>query len=195
MSTKPWDEDHDKDDEGGMALNIFSRIEEMIDVLQELVEEKDKLPPWVQYKITTALNSISDVYGYMYGESEKNSTSFNESEDNLQEKKKKGLWANMWARRKAGKRPLRPGEKGYPKTLDIENVEDENSLDDLREVIKHIVEKDCKGYKKSPVGSPRQRSFCKRMCGMKKKNTGSETASDPDSCINQSLRRWKCRCR
>ena len=35
-------------------------------------------------------------------------------------KKKPGLWANIHARRKAGKRPKRPGEKGYPKTLDIE---------------------------------------------------------------------------
>lgn len=34
-------------------------------------------------------------------------------------KKKKGLWDNIRARRKAGKRKLRPGEEGYPKTLDI----------------------------------------------------------------------------
>lgn len=29
-------------------------------------------------------------------------------------KKKPGLYANINARRKAGKRPKRPGEKGYP---------------------------------------------------------------------------------
>jgi HEPN domain-containing protein len=33
---------------------------------------------------------------------------------------KKGLWDNIHARRKAGKPPKKPGEKGYPKTLDIE---------------------------------------------------------------------------
>ena len=33
---------------------------------------------------------------------------------------KEGLWANIHARRKAGKPPKKPGEKGYPKTLDIE---------------------------------------------------------------------------
>lgn len=38
-------------------------------------------------------------------------------------KKKKGLWANIHARRKAGKRPKRPGEEGYPKTLNIESFE------------------------------------------------------------------------
>ena len=31
----------------------------------------------------------------------------------------KGLWANIHARRKAGKPAKKPGEKGYPKTLDI----------------------------------------------------------------------------
>lgn len=35
-------------------------------------------------------------------------------------KKKRGLWANIHARRKAGKRPKRPGEEGYPETLDID---------------------------------------------------------------------------
>lgn len=57
-----------------------------------------------------------------------------------------------------------------------------------------LCEKKCKGYKKAPVGSPRQRSFCRRMCGHRKKNTGAKTAKDKDSCINQSLRRWRCRC-
>jgi len=52
----------------------------------------------------------------------------------------------------------------------------------------------CSGFKKAPVGSPKQRAFCKRHCGMKKKLTSKETANDPDSCINKGLRRWKCRC-
>ncbi len=52
----------------------------------------------------------------------------------------------------------------------------------------------CEGYKKAPVGSPKQKAFCKRHCGMKKKLTGKEKANDPDSCINKGLRRWKCRC-
>ena len=33
---------------------------------------------------------------------------------------KKGLWDNIHARRKKGLPPKKPGEKGYPKTLDIE---------------------------------------------------------------------------
>ena len=57
-----------------------------------------------------------------------------------------------------------------------------------------LCEKKCKGSKKAPVGSPRQRSFCRRMCGHRKKNTGTKAAKNKDSCINQSLRRWRCRC-
>lgn len=41
--------------------------------------------------------------------------------DDMSEGTKKGLWANIHARRKAGKSPKKPGEKGYPKTLDVEN--------------------------------------------------------------------------
>ena len=40
----------------------------------------------------------------------------------------------------------------------------------------------------------RQKSFCSRMCGMKSKNTGSKSQSDPDSRINKSLRKWNCKC-
>ena len=43
----------------------------------------------------------------------------------MKEKTKKmneSLWANIHKRRKAGKRPKRPGEKGYPKTLKIDDA-------------------------------------------------------------------------
>jgi hypothetical protein len=43
-----------------------------------------------------------------------------------------------------------------------------------------------------PEGGSRKKSFCARMSGMKKKLTSSETANDPDSRINKSLRKWKC---
>lgn len=48
--------------------------------------------------------------------------------------------------------------------------------------------------KSSPAKAGRRKSFCSRMCGMKSKNTGSSTASDPDSRINKALRKWDCRC-
>ena len=47
---------------------------------------------------------------------------------------------------------------------------------------------------KNPEGKAagRRKSFCARMKGMKKKLTSKETASDPDSRINKSLRKWDC---
>jgi len=38
----------------------------------------------------------------------------------------------------------------------------------------------------------RHKSFCARMTGMKKVNTSSKTANDPNSRINKSLRAWDC---
>jgi len=37
-------------------------------------------------------------------------------------KKRPGLWANMRKRRAEGKPKLKPGDKNYPKTLNIEEV-------------------------------------------------------------------------
>lgn len=45
---------------------------------------------------------------------------------------------------------------------------------------------------KSDAKAKRRKSFCARMEGMKKKNTSSKTARDPDSRINKSLRKWDC---
>lgn len=46
--------------------------------------------------------------------------------------------------------------------------------------------------KKSPKSAARRKSFCARMEGMKKHNTSSKTAKDPNSRINKSLRKWDC---
>ena len=43
-----------------------------------------------------------------------------------------------------------------------------------------------------PEGGSRRDSFCARMKGMKEKLTSAETARDPDSRINKSLRAWNC---
>ena len=46
--------------------------------------------------------------------------------------------------------------------------------------------------KKGSKAAGRRASFCARMGGMKKKNTSSKTANDPNSRINKSLRKWNC---
>lgn len=45
---------------------------------------------------------------------------------------------------------------------------------------------------KTKEDAGRRKSFCARMEGMKRKNTSSKTASDPNSRINKSLRAWNC---
>tara|TARA_R110000824_G_scaffold215951_2_gene402567 strand:- start:2405 stop:2683 length:279 start_codon:yes stop_codon:yes gene_type:complete len=50
---------------------------------------------------------------------------------------------------------------------------------------------------KNPKGksASRRKSFCARMCGMKKRLTSAKTANDPNSRINKALRKWRCRCK
>lgn len=194
----------DEDDcTSDMAVGQVHRLCDLASELEEIIGNVKNVPDWVKYKITKAMGDLEDVYDYMEPQVHQDGidgfTPVN-AELNVEEgkKKKRGLWANIHAKRAKGKRAARPGETGYPdpktwKKLTTSGYQpDGESL--LREMIQQIVEKDCKGYMKAPVGSPRQQSFCRRMCGMRKKNTGAKTAKDPDSCINQSLRRWHCRC-
>ena len=46
-----------------------------------------------------------------------------EPEGELVEGKKKGLWDNIHAKRKRGEKPAKPGDKDYPKTLNVEGLE------------------------------------------------------------------------
>ena len=48
--------------------------------------------------------------------------------------------------------------------------------------------------KKGSKKAKRRKSFCARMCGMKKKRTGTKGKRDPKSRINKSLRKWNCNC-
>jgi hypothetical protein len=45
---------------------------------------------------------------------------------------------------------------------------------------------------KTKADAGRRKSFCARMSGMKAKNTSAETANDPNSRINKSLRARNC---
>ena len=52
-----------------------------------------------------------------------------EKAQSLREGKKRGLWDNIHAKRKRGERPAKPGEKDYPKTLNVEAKVDERLPD------------------------------------------------------------------
>lgn len=58
--------------------------------------------------------------------------------------KKLGLWDRIHAKRKRGERPARPGEKGYPKTLDIK--------EDLKQARKNVGASKC--WKGKKIGNP-----------------------------------------
>lgn len=130
------------------------------------------------------------------------------TDEQLQEKR--GLWDNIHARRKKGLPPKKPGQEGYPKTLNIEHTEDE--LDEATFQGKEVpLNKPMKGdVKKSKVyvdpdgdgkaqkvnfGDPnlsikkdqpaRKKSYCARSGGIK-------GGSDKTSANYWSRRAWDC---
>lgn len=137
---------------------------------------------------------------------------------------KPGLWANIRAKRKRGEPPAKPGEKDFPdkkqwskltkqsteisflpkeaKSPAWQRSEGKNSEGGLNAKGRASYNKQTGGNLKAPVTEKnpsgkrekRQNSFCSRMCGMKKSRTGAEAKKDPDSRINKSLRKWRCRC-
>jgi hypothetical protein len=118
----------------------------------------------------------------------------------VKEGEKKGLWDNIHAKRKRGEKPAKPGDKDYPKTLNVEGAawtkkSGKNPEGGLNEKGRKSYERENPGSDlkaPQPEGGSRKKSFCARMGGMKKKLTSSKTANDPDSRINKALRKWKC---
>ena len=47
---------------------------------------------------------------------------YKKEEVEIEEGKKKGLWDNIHAKRKRGEKPAKPGDKDYPKTLNVEGL-------------------------------------------------------------------------
>jgi hypothetical protein len=80
---------------------------------------------------------------------------------------RKGLYANIHAKRKRGGKMRKKGAKGAPTAANFRRPS-------------------------KKVGNKRRASFCARMKGMKKKLTSAKTANDPNSRINKALRAWNC---
>ena len=133
---------------------------------------------------------------------------------------KPGLWANIRAKKKRGDKPAKPGDKDYPDSKSWKKVTSisakkeaasspawqreagKNEEGGLNAKGRASYNKATGGNLKAPVTesnpkgdrNKRQNSFCARMCGMKRVNTGGKTKKDPDSRINKSLRKWNCKC-
>ena len=114
----------------------------------------------------------------------------------VKEGKKKGLWDNIHAKRKRGEKPAKPGDKDYPKTLNVESAwqrkEGKNKTGGLNEKGRKSYERENPGSDlkaPQPEGGPRKRSFCARMGGVKgpmKDEKGRPTRKA------LALRKWKC---
>lgn len=126
-----------------------------------------------------------------------------------------GLWANIRAKRKRGEAPAKPGSEDYPDRKQWQKLtakkaeapawqrsEGKNPEGGLNATGRASYKRETGGTLKAPVTesnpkgerAKRQNSFCSRMCGMKRVNTGSETKRDPNSRINKALRKWNCKC-
>jgi hypothetical protein len=121
------------DSEGSMIMSQLDQIEMAVARLRKIVKDPQmQIPAWVQSKITIATDYIDTASDYM---SSKNEEYIDE---------KKGLWDNIHARRKKGLPTKKPGEKGYPKTLDID--------EGLKQARKNVGASKCWTGKK--VGNP-----------------------------------------
>jgi hypothetical protein len=78
----------------------------------------------------------------------KNKKKIRESSEDLEEKR--GLWDNIHAKRKRGERPAKPGEKGYPKTLNVEELD--QIIEGIRQARKNVGASKCWTGKK--LGNP-----------------------------------------
>jgi len=126
--------------------------------------------------------------------------------------KKRGLWDNIHAKRRriaagSGERMRKPGSKGAPTDENIKKSqarggawtrkEGKNPSGGLNEKGRKSYERQNPGSDlkaPQPEGGSRKKSFCARMCGMKKRRTGAKGKRDPNSRINKALRKWKCKC-
>jgi len=130
-----------------------------------------------------------------------------------------GLWDRIRMKRERGGKKAKPGDKDYPDSKSWKKVTSisaekqsgtpawqrsagKNEEGGLNEKGRKSYERETGGNLKAPVTeskpkgdrAKRQNSFCSRMCGMKRVNTGADTKKDPDSRINKSLRKWNCKC-
>jgi hypothetical protein len=155
------------DDEGSMILNQLDHMERSINMMRDVVKDKNmQVPAWVQSKVTLAADYIETASGYMSSKNE---------EVNLEE-------TAAW-QRKEGKNP-----EGGLNQKGVESYRRENPGSKLKTAVTTKPSK----LKPGSKAANRRKSFCARMSGMKKRLTSAKTANDPDSRINKSLRKWNC---
>jgi hypothetical protein len=178
------------DYEGEMARGELKSLIANAQELLKMLGEDSEIEAWVQSKITKAADYVSSVRNYMVG-------------DSVNEACWKGYTAKgtklkggrqvpncvpvqeaspAW-QRKEGKNP----EGGLNKA-GVASYRRANPGSKLQTAVTTKPSK----LKPGSKSANRRKSFCSRMKGMKAKLTSAETARDPDSRINKSLRKWNC---
>lgn len=139
---KSWDKVSVKDEEYSMVRSELKTMQDAIKRLRMTVGKGEgNLEAWVQSKITKAADYIDTAADYVTsGEMKEQKIVDKILDEVLGEGKKKGLWDNIHAKRKRGERPAKPGEEGYPKTLDID--------EDLKQARKNVGASKCWDNKK-----------------------------------------------
>jgi len=111
------------------------------------------------------------------------------NEESLEERKKK--------RKRKGKMPkkfsVKSGDKSKSGGLTAKGVRRYRRANPGSKLKTAVTKKPSK-LKKGGKAAKRRKSFCSRMCGMKKKRTGAKGKRDPKSRINKALRKWNCSC-
>lgn len=126
-----YEDGHAHDAEGSMAKSQLHRVKSMSEMLCDIIEEDDQLPSWVQSHIAIAYENLNQVMSYMEPkfhmqdvedddyDYEDDYEDYEDNEEMLEGLEEAGLWDNIWAKRRRGEAPAKPGDKGYPKTLNV----------------------------------------------------------------------------
>tara|TARA_S200002703_G_scaffold36109_1_gene31223 strand:+ start:5252 stop:5803 length:552 start_codon:yes stop_codon:yes gene_type:complete len=135
----------------------------------------------------------------------------------VSEGKKKGLWDRVWAKRKRGEKPAKPGDEDYPKTLNVENKTFKQFMNEKSADWQKVNKKDktdgmgdaaIKAYRRDNPGSKlkgavtgdpkpgskdanRRKNYCDRSAGQQKMHN-IDCSKTPDKPICKARRRWKC---
>ena len=115
----------------------------------------------------------------------------------VKEGKKKGLWDNIHAKRKRGEKPAKPGDKDYPKTLDIEEDWQKENRKDKTD---GLSQKAVNAYRRENPGSKLQTAVTTKPSKLdpdskdakRRKNFCSRSRSWTGEKGKAARKRWNC---
>jgi len=65
MEEPEYEEEHEEDYEGDMALTELASIADKSAQIYDMIQETDELPAWIQSKITLAAHNMTAVHDYI----------------------------------------------------------------------------------------------------------------------------------